>query len=418
MPSLLIENASQVLTMAGAGWKPLSGNKMKKLRIRKDAAILVSDGKIMEIVDSAKAAVLSERYNAETVDARGKVVMPGLVDSHTHIVYGGTREDEFYMKVKGKSYLEILSSGNGIYKTVDQTRASSEDSMFSQSLARVYDAISTGTTTMEIKTGYGLTLESETSMMNVIDRISGLGILNVVPTFLPLHAIPKGSTEDSFVSEVVEKILPKFGGKAKFVDSFCDKGAFSPRTTELFFQAAENLGFQIRMHADELADIGCLSLCDRHEIRSVDHLLYTGETGIGHIMHHGTVATFLPITAFNITDGMYPDIGRFLSNGIPVAIATDSSPVSYNSNLFFALYLAVRFSGISIEEALNAITINAAYSLGIHEEAGSIEPGKRADIIILTVDDYKKIPYQYGSRLVDTVISNGEIVMKNGVMQL
>lgn len=418
MPALLVENASQVLTMAGAGWEPLSGKSMRKLRIRRNAAVLILDGKILEIVDQSKAEGLKNRYNAVSVDARGRVVMPGLVDSHTHIVYGGTREDEFYMKVKGKSYLEILSSGNGIYKTVDQTRKSSEDSMFSESLSRVYDAISTGTTTMEIKTGYGLTLQSETAMMDVIDRLAGLGILNVVPTFLPLHAIPKGTTEEPYVYDVLEKMLSKFRGRARFVDSFCDKGAFSPQATEEFFKAAENMGFELRMHADELADIGCLALCEKHKIRSVDHLLYTGESGRQHIKSQGSVATFLPITAFNITDGMYPDIGKFISDGIPVAIATDSSPVSYNSNLLFALYLAVRFCNITIEEALNAVTVNAASSLGIQEETGSIEPGKRADLIILTVDDYRKLPYQYGSRLVDTVINNGEIVMRNGVMQL
>lgn len=418
MPPLLIENASQVLTMAGAGWEPLSGKNMKKLRIRKNAAILVSEGKILEIVDQSKAENLKSKYNAVSIDAKGNAVMPGLIDSHTHIVYGGTREDEFYMKVKGKSYLEILSSGNGIYKTVDHTRKASEDSMFSQSLSRVYDAIATGTTTMEIKTGYGLTLDSETTMMDVIDRLAGLDIVNVVPTFLPLHAIPKGTTEKPYVYDVLEKMLPKFRGRAKFVDSFCDKGAFSPQATEEFFNAAEKLGFKLRMHADELADIGCLALCGKHEIRSVDHLLYTGESGMKQIQTHNTIATFLPITAFNITDGMYPDIGKFISEGIPVAIATDSSPVSYNSSLLFAIYLAVRFCNISIEEALNAVTVNAAYSLGIQEEAGSIEPGKRADLIILTVDDYRKIPYQYGSRLVDTVINNGEIVMRNGVMQL
>ena len=418
MPSLLIENASQILTMAGAGWEPLTGAKMKKLRIRNNAAILVSDGRILEIVDQSKAAALKERYSAVTIDAKGKTVMPGLVDSHTHIVYGGTREEEFYMKVKGKSYLEILSSGNGIYRTVDMTREASEDRMFSESLSRVYDAVSTGTTTMEIKTGYGLNLESETSMMNVIDRLSGLGIMNVVPTFLPLHAIPKGTTENSFVHEVIETMLPKFRGRAKFVDSFCDKGAFSPQATEEFFQAASSMGFRLRMHADELADIGCLALCEKLDIQSVDHLLYTGESGMNHVLRKNTMATFLPITAFNITEGMYPDIGKFISKGIPVSIATDSSPVSYNSNLLFALYLAVRFCNISIEEALNAVTVNAAYSLGIHEDAGSIEPGKRADLIILTVDDYRKIPYQYGSRLVDTVINNGEIVMRNGVMEL
>ena len=418
MAALLVENASQILTMAGAGWEPLSGQKMKKLRIRKGGVILISNGKILEVADEEKGESLKKKYDAVSIDARGNTVMPGLVDSHTHVVYGGTREEEFYMKLKGKSYLEILSSGNGIYRTVEQTRDLPESRIFSESLSRVYDAISSGTTTMEIKTGYGLTMESEMKMRNVIDRLSALGIMNVVPTFLPLHAIPKGTTEESYVHDVVEKMLPRFQGRAPFVDSFCDRGAFSPEATEEFFKAAEKYGFKLRMHSDELADIGCLSLCEKHNISSVDHLLYTDDNGISRIMKNRTVATFLPITAFNITDGMYPDISTFISRDIPVAIATDSSPVSYNTNLFFALYLAVRFCRISIEEALNAVTVNAAYSLGILDSAGSIEPGKRADITILNVDDYTKIPYQYGSKLVNTVINNGEIVMKNGVFAL
>lgn len=418
MASLLVENASQILTMAGAGWEPLTGQKMKKLRIRKDGVILIVDGRIVEIADNEKAETLRQKYSAVSIDAKGNVVMPGLVDSHTHIVYGGTREDEFYMKAKGKSYLEILSSGNGIYRTVEQTRQLPETGIFRESLSRVYDAVWSGTTTMEIKTGYGLTMDSEMKMMNVIDRLSGLGIMNIIPTFLPLHAIPKGTTEDSYVNEVVEKMLPRFRDKASFVDAFCDRGAFSPKATEEFFVAAENMGFKLRMHADELADIGCLDICERHRIVSADHLLFTGQQGISHMSRNMTVATFLPITAFNIADGKYPDIGSFISAGIPVAIATDSSPVSYNSSLLFAVYLATRFCKISIEEALNAVTVNAAYSLGIQENAGSLEPGKRGDLIILNVDDYRKIPYQYGSRLVDTVINNGEIVMRNGVLAL
>ena len=418
MPYLLVENASQILTMAGAGWEPLTGDRMSKLRIRRNAVILISDGKIIEVAGKEKAASLKERYDPITIDAKGNAVMPGLVDSHTHIVYGGTREDEFYMKIKGKTYLEILSSGNGIYRTVEDTRAKGKDEIFSETLERVYDSISTGTTTMEIKTGYGLTLESEMKMLEVIDRLSGLGIMNVVPTFLPLHAIPKGSTDRSYVHEVVEKILPKFVGKAGFVDSFCDKGAFSPESTAEFFRSAKEMGFQLRMHADELADIGCLDLCEKFDIKSADHLLYTGDQGIRKLAAGKTVATFLPITAFNITDGLYPNIQKFIRAGVPVAIASDCSPVSYNSNMLFAIYLAVRYCHMTIEGALNAATVNAAYSLGILDTAGSIEPGKRADIIILSVDDYRKIPYQYGSRLVDTVINNGEIVMRNGAMVL
>ena len=418
MHSYLIENTSQVLTMAGAGWEPLKGDKMRRLRIRENSSVLVDDGKIIGVFDHEKGRQLGEKYSATFIDAKGHTVMPGMIDSHTHVVYAGTREDEFYMKVKGRSYLEILTSGNGIYKTVDQTRSATEDQIFSQSLSRVYDAVWSGTTTMEIKTGYGLDIDSETKMLNVINRIASLGIINVVPTFLPLHAIPKGSREDSYLSYVTEKMLPKFVGKVRFADAFCDRGAFSPEVTETFFRAAIQAGMIPRMHADELADIGCLRILDSLKIASVDHLLYTGDEGRERIRKSGSVATFLPITAFNIADGKYPDIGKFIQDNIPVAIATDSSPVSYNTSLIFAIYLAVRYCNIGIEEALNAVTVNAAYSLGMLEDAGTIEPGKRADLIILNTDDYRKIPYEYGSRLVDTVFIAGEPVMRNGVMQL
>ncbi|MEM0157984.1 MAG: imidazolonepropionase [Thermoplasmataceae archaeon] len=417
MAKLLIRNASEILTMEGAGWEPLSGARQNKLRIKTGVSILVENGVIRSVMDETKAEKLNTK-DMLVIDARGKTVMPGLVDSHTHIVYAGTREDEFYLKLNGKSYLDILNAGYGIYRTVRDTRSASEDEIFAQTLPRIYDSIANGTTTMEIKTGYGLDLENEMKMMRVIDRIGSLGIMNTVATFLPLHAVPQGTTEGSYVHNVIETMLPRFRDKCRYVDSFCDRGAFSPESTEEFYRAASAMGFRLKLHADEIAEIGCTSLCEKYKLETVDHLINTGSDGLARIKKSGAIASILPITAFNIADGKYPSGSQFIQNDVPLALASDVSPISCNSNMFFAIYLAVRYCGLTIEAALNAATINGAFACGEGEKRGSIEPGKRADILILTIDSYRKIPYQYGSRLVDTVINNGEVVMAGGVHSL
>lgn len=418
MNDILIENTSQILTMAGAGWVPLTGQKLKKLKIKENHSILIRDKRIAGILSEQATEKYKKENNPKIIDAKGNVSMPGLIDPHTHLVYGGTREEEFYMKLKGKSYLEILSSGNGIYRTVDATRILPEDIIFSESLRRVYDSVFYGTTTLEIKSGYGLDIDTEVKILSVIKRLSSLGLVNVVPTFLGLHAIPKGSTESSYVDYVINTVMPKVTGSYEFIDVFCDKGAFSVESTRQMARYAKSNGIRLKIHADELDNIGCLELCDEFQFTSVDHLLKTDESGMDKVKKSNAIAVFLPITAFSLGESKFPDISKFLNKEIPIALGTDASPVSYNSNLFFAIYLAVRYSNISIEEALNAATINAAFACGVESERGSIELGKYADIIILTVDDYKKIPYEYGARMVDSVITNGEVVMKSGVFQL
>jgi len=406
----IITGASQILTMEGSGWKPLSGESMESLSIKNGVSVVIDGSKIREIIPNSRLDSFISSENPEVIDAAGKVVMPGFVDSHTHIVYGGSRHEEFYQKLQGRTYLEILNSGNGIYRTVQDTRNTDEDTIYRQSLERVRDAISTGTTYMEMKTGYGLDAESEMKMLRVMDRISATGTMGVSKTFLPLHAIPKGMTESSYVEMVIEKMLPLFKGKARFADSFCDRGAFSKESTERFFRATSSMGFELRLHADELANIGCLDLINGNKVRSVDHLLETDNSGMERIKASGAVANFLPITAFNIKDGKYPDIGIFYENQVPFSISTDCSPVSGNTSMLFSIYLAVRYCGISIEAALSAATINGAFSLGENNRVGSIEPGKSADLIILNASDYREIPYRYGSRMISRVMKNGEII--------
>ena len=414
MRDTIIINASEILTMEGAGWEPLKSDKIRRLKVLEDSSILVRDGKIREILTSEKAQKYRKENSVHVVDARGNVVMPGLVDSHTHIVYGGTREEEFYQKISGKGYMEILASGNGIYRTVRDTRSSSADEIFNQSMKRVYESLSTGTTSMEIKTGYGLDLSTETKMLDVIHRIKDTGIVNVIPTFLGMHAIPQGQREYEYSNYVISSMFPRMKDRVKFVDVFCDRGAFSVTSTMEMAEAAKANGLRLKLHSDEFADIGCLDLCEKYHPLTVDHLLVTDHRGMDKIARSGTIATFLPMTAFNVADGRYPDIGAFIRRGIPVALASDASPVSYNSNLFFAMHLAVKYCRMSIEEALNAATINGAFACGIEDRYGSIEPGKNADIIILNVDSYRKIPYEYGIRMVNSVMRNGELIYQDG----
>ena len=414
MRDTLIVNASEILTMEGAGWEPLKSEKIRRMKVLENSSILVRDGVIREIMTSEKAQKYRNGNSVHVIDAKGNVVMPGLVDSHTHIVYGGTREEEFYQKISGKAYMEILASGNGIYRTVRDTRSSSADEIFNQSMKRVYESVSTGTTSMEIKTGYGLDLSTETKMLDVIHRIKDTGIVNVIPTFLGMHAIPQGQREYEYSNYVISAMFPRMKDRVKFVDVFCDKGAFSVKSTEEMAEAAKASGLRLKLHSDEFADIGCLDLCEKYHPLTVDHLLVTDHKGMDKIARSGTIATFLPMTAFNVADGKYPDIGAFTRRGIPVALASDASPVSYNSNLFFAMHLAVKYCRMSIEEALNAATINGAFACGIEDRYGSIEPGKNADIIILNVDSYRKIPYEYGIRMVNTVLRSGEEIYHEG----
>lgn len=410
----VVHNISQLVTNEGAGWEPLRGAAQSRLRVVKGAAIVIDNGRISSVIDEESVG----RYEGEKIDARQRVVMPGFVDPHTHVVFAGTREEEFYMKLKGKTYLELLQSGNGINRTVRETRAASEEEIYRQSLQRVQDAVRCGTTTLEIKTGYGLDLESEMKMLRVMDRIASLGIVNVVKTFLGMHAVPPGMTEDSYTAEVMGRMLERFSERVDFVDAFCDRGAFSPQSTDLFFAASSRKGLKMRLHADEIEDIGCLDLCLKYRLHSVDHLLETGDAGLKKILQGGSVATLLPITGFSLDRIRFPDARKFIDAGIPVAIGTDCSPVSYNISMPFAIYLAVRFCGMTVEEAINAATVNAAYSLDVLGRKATIEPGKDADILILNVDDYRKIPYQYSSSLVDSVFVMGEPIMRHGYFSL
>ena len=402
--SILVKNAAQVIITHDPR-EPLRGEKLGIVETVENASILITGGRIAEISPSPAVP-----HGAHVIDASGMTVMPGIVDSHTHIVYGGSRYEEFYLRAQGKSYLEIMKSGNGINRTVRDTEKMSQDLILKAALDRVRDAVSTGTTTMEMKTGYTSTLAGEQKMLDVVDSIGRTGIVNVVPTFLGMHSIPPGTPEDAFVDYMVNTVASKLKGRFSFTDAFCDSGAYSPDSCRKLAEWSRQNGVPMKLHADELQDVGCLDLCDDYAFRSVDHLLQTGDDGIEKIRKCGSIANFLPITGFSLDKSRYPDIRKFIDAGIPISLSSDISPLSVNSNVLFAMYLAVRFTGLSAEECLNAVTINGSYSAGVSRDRGSIEVGKSADLAIVSVGSYREIPYRYSARIVDTVINGGKII--------
>jgi|YelNatPaOPRAMG01_1025707.scaffolds.fasta_scaffold00916_23 imidazolonepropionase len=399
MSSLLLKNARQVVTAIDRG-KPLSGKQQSELSVMNDVSILVRDGMIREISGESLSA-------DRVIDCRDYVILPGLVDAHTHIVYAGSRYEEFYQRIAGSTYLEILEAGNGIKRTIRETEAATPEQIYSESSRRVENAISRGTTTMEIKTGYSSSVDGESKMIDVMDMIATSYRINIIKTLLPLHAISMGRNEREHLSYVIRDVLPRTLERVDFVDSFCDSGAFSPESTESFFAAAGNR--DKRLHSDEIENIGCLSLASKFKLKSADHLLKTDDSGVDKLLASGTIANFLPITAFSLGE-RYPDVRRYINKGVPVAISSDSSPLTRNQDLIFALYLSLRFYHLSAEEAFNAVTINASHSLGVADKTGTLERGKRADIVIADVSDFREIPYEYSSQPIQTVISGGNIV--------
>ena len=399
MTSILLKNLKQIVSPMDLSSQN-SGPEQSKLSVITDSSILIENDKIKEIGDIHQSADRS-------IDCGDLIALPGFIDSHTHIVYSGSRYEEFYQKIEGMSYLEILRSGNGIGRTVRETEAASYEKILLETAARVKDASSHGTTTIEMKTGYSSTVEGESKMLSVMESISNTNTVRVMKTLLPLHSVSMGKTTGEHVDFVIEKEIPKLLNRADFVDSFCDAGAFSPEDTARLFSAVAPK--PLRLHADEIQNIGCLSLSDRFRISSADHLLKIDSEGYNKLSRNKVTANLLPITAFALNE-KYPSGRKFVDSGIPVSISSDSSPLTRNQNMQFAIYLAVRFCGLTIEEAINSATINAAHSLGISDLTGSIKAGKEADLILLKLSDYREIPYEYASNPVSMTIKGGKII--------
>jgi imidazolonepropionase len=411
----LITGVSGIIGPAKNSLKPVSGYDANRIDLVEGEGIFIRNGIIESILEASDFHKIRKNFRIREIDAHGNIVMPGFIDSHTHIVFSGTRESEFYQKIAGMSYLKIQENGGGIYRTFKDVALSSDADIFRQTMRRIFSAISNGTTSMEMKTGYGIDRNNEAKLIRVMNLIAGTGLVNVKKTFLGLHVIPQGFSETEYVDMVCEKMLPEFSGEVDFVDIFCDKGAFGPDSLVKLEKKAQNFNVPIRIHSNEIADIGCLDHLTHFNIASVDHLINLSGGNIDSIKRSGAMATLLPITAYSLDPMKMPDYRKFSDAGIPVSIASDCSPSTYSSNLLYAIYLAVRFSHFSVESAINAVTFNPSFSLGMSGERGSIERGKMADILVLDVDDYRKIVYEYDSGIVRNVLINGKLIINNKV---
>ena len=409
---LLITNASQLLTVAGPA--PRVGSAMRDLGIVSDGALLIRNGLIEAV---GKSADISGRVSAATrrIDARGCVVMPGFVDPHTHLVFAGTREDEYELRIAGMSYQEIASLGGGIRSTVLKTRAATEDELFELARKRVEILLAHGTTTAEVKSGYGLTTEDEVKILRVIRRLNRETALELVPTFLGAHEIPdefrqgNGRRED-YVLLVLEEMLPRVARErlAEFADVFCESHVFSIEETRQILGRAKELGLGIRVHAEQLSFCGGSDLACELSAASADHLEWIDSEGIKRLGASTVTAVLLPGAVFHLGLRRYPPAREMIDSNVALALATDFNPGSSPTpSMQMVLSIACTQMRMTPAEAITAATINGAYSLNRSDRLGSLEPGKQADLVILDCEDYRQIPYFFGVNHVRAVVKRG-----------
>ena len=409
---MIIFNATELLTMRGVA-RARRGAEMNDLGLIKDGAIAVQDGKILEVGLSSE--ILLKYQSDQMIDALDKVVMPGFVDPHTHPVFAATREKEFEMRILGKSYVEISQSGGGIRSSIAGVRQASEDHLYKLARKRIEKIIANGTTTLEAKSGYGLSTESELKMLRVIKRLNEDLPIEIVPTFMGAHEFPKEYKDNrsEYIRILKEEMLPrvKESGLAEYVDIFTEAHVYNIEQSRDILQTAKNLGFQIRLHADEIAPIGGAELAGEMQAVSADHLGACSDAGIAALRDNGVIATLLPGTLFSLGMPHYARARDMIAAECPVALATDYNPGSCNcDSMQFIITLACLQMKMSVAEAICAGTINAAYALQRGDRIGSIEAGKQADILLMDMPSYQFLPYHFGSNNVDTIIKAGQII--------
>lgn len=411
---MLIHSASQLLTIAGT---PQRGEELGRLGIIEDGAILIRGEEIVEVGTSD---VLLRKYPAEErLNAGGKVVMPGLVDPHTHLIWAGDRAAEFEMRLQGKSYMELMASGGGIASTVTATRNATPQELYAQTRARALAMFRNGTTTAEAKTGYGLELTSELTQLELLLKLDEEGPLELAPTFLGAHAIaPEYKDQpDAYTDLVAQQMLPAVKDwcfthastrPLPFVDVFCEDGAFDLAQTKRILTAAKALGFPLKLHVDEFVNLGGASLAAKLGAASADHLVKTSVVDIRALAASDTVAVSLPCTPFGLAQSQYTPARALLAAGGLLAIASDINPgTAWCENMQFVIALACRTMKLTPAQAVAAATINAAAAIQRADRIGSLEPGKQADLLILSVPDYRHLAYRFGGSLVETVIKRG-----------
>lgn len=413
MNSLRIINCRLVSPI---GSSPLRGEEMGRLRVVDNAVIDVVDGKIQYAGASEdfNPAHSSLPEDAKIIDAGGRAVLPGFVDSHTHLIFGGYRPDEFEWRMKGDSYMSIMERGGGIQSTVNATREASAEELADKARWFLRRMTEMGVTTVEAKSGYGLDFETEKKMLDVISLLAEdpERTQTIVPTFLGAHAVPKeykGRTAE-YVDLIINEMLPEFKDKARFCDIFTEKNVFEIEDSRRLLKAAREHGYELKLHADEIVTLGGAELAAELKAVSADHLLHVSDEGIRRMAEAGTVATLLPLTAFSLKEP-YAPARKFIDGGCAVALATDLNPGScFSGSIPLTIALACIYMNMSIEETITALTLNGAAAVGLASTKGSIEPGKDADLVILEFDNFRMLPYYVGMNCVRSTIHQGRLL--------
>lgn len=407
---LLIKNAAQVVTPQGH--TAIKGASMKDVKIYENASVLIEDGHIVAVGDGAEWAKTVPVD--KQIDATGKTVLPGFVDSHTHFVFGGYRADEFLWRMEGMTYMEIMERGGGINNTMKATRNASAEELIEHSMDILEKMLAFGITTVEGKSGYGMDHDTELKQLEVMKELEQRQPVEIVRTFMGAHSIPpeyKGRNEE-FLKFLVKEVMPdvKKADLAQFCDIFCEKGVFSIEDSRQYLQQAKDMGFDLKIHADEIVTLGGAELGAELGCTSADHLLHASDEGIKALANSDTVATLLPTTAFCLKEPFAP-ARKMIDAGCAVALATDFNPGSgFTNSVPLMIALGVIYMGMTAEEAITALTLNGAAAVGRADTIGSIEEGKQADIVILQYPSYKFLPYHTGVNIVETVIKKGKVV--------
>ncbi|WP_027366103.1 imidazolonepropionase [Desulfotruncus alcoholivorax] len=414
---LLVCHAGQLITVAGHSVHPKRGPELAEIGIINDGAVAVAGGVIIAVGPTAEVEKqLDIDDSCRIINADGRVVLPGLVDPHTHLVFAGSREHELEMKIAGMGYLEILARGGGILDTVRATRAAGRDELVQTGRKYLDQMLAHGTTTAEAKSGYGLTVEDEIKTLEAIRELNAAHPVDLVATFLGAHAIPaeyKGDP-DGFVRLIIAEMLPRVTreGLAEFCDVFCEEGVFSVEQTRQILLEARKLGLKLKIHADEIVSLGGAELAAELEATSADHLMEASDEGIRRLGQSETVAVLLPATTFCLMGKKYAPARKMIDSGVAVALASDFNPGSSPVNsMQIVMGIACRQLKMNPAEVISAVTINAAHAIGRAAEVGSLEAGKKADLVVFDAADYRYLMYRFGTNLVETVVKAGQVVI-------
>lgn len=406
MNDLVIQNIKQLILPKKTD-KPLKGQELNDLELIENGTVVVNDGKIVY-----SGPYTTEYEATETIDASDKVVSPALVEAHTHLVHGGSREHEMSLKRQGVSYLEILEQGGGILNTVDATRQASEAELFSKAEKNLLTMVQHGVLTIESKSGYGLDKKNELKQLKVSNQLAEKYNLTMRHTFLGPHAVPKDATSNqAFLQEMID-LLPEVKPYADFADIFCETGVFTIDESKAYMEAAKQQGFKVKIHADEIDPLGGLELAIDEQTISADHLVASSEEGKAKLRDSDTVAVLLPGTTFYLSKEQYADARGMIDNNGAIAIATDFNPGScVTNNLQLVMAIASLKLKLSANEIWNAVTVNAAKAIDV--DAGTIDKGDKANIVIWDAPNHEYVLYHYGINHASKVIKDGKVIVDN-----